>query len=539
MAIELQNAPAGNLRVVGGHRQGGKQADAALTGNVTGFATLMSFVSDSEPESDAVAVSAYLAVMPASFDGKPVSSDANGPLDQGLLADVGFQALAGSLQTLGTGMTQVGNIAVPNVAGSGIFLSVLPHSKVQTQPGIVKATSNDSSLVTLGSEASAEPLLQSIGVDSRLGLSQMVDVSPPATANAQIPGGQTQKQAAVAAAIDLADASIALAPVSSQLAPTSVIIQVPVSAGLGTAQAVNPMVNLEASAGSTPGVRPLSRSVSGQRSELTLNPAPIASAVTTSKTEPVVLQATLQILGSGQDDENLPAVALKAGGIWAWQQGSPTGLVNPDASQMVSRFAVGTAAGSSTLPGQILALAPQDAGVRALERPTKHPVNRFGSGGDGVYGQPLVNANPSDAMFQVVPASAAVASTVVAETVSYWASQGIHSASLQLEGFGDEPVEVRISVNGDMTQVDFRTNQPEVRQVLEGAASQLKDLLTSQGMQLAGMSIGTSGRNGAQEKGAKQAQESRKVTLLKSEVLEAPRLRGANPSVGQSLDLFV
>jgi flagellar hook-length control protein FliK len=127
----------------------------------------------------------------------------------------------------------------------------------------------------------------------------------------------------------------------------------------------------------------------------------------------------------------------------------------------------------------------------------------------------------------------------VAETVSYWASQGVQNASLQLDGFGDEPVEVRISVNGDMAQVDFRTNQPEVRQVIEGAASLLKDMLSSQGMQLAGMSIGTSGRGGSQDKGPKAPSDARQLTLAKPEVVEAARVRPANPSVGQSLDLFV
>jgi flagellar hook-length control protein FliK len=90
-----------------------------------------------------------------------------------------------------------------------------------------------------------------------------------------------------------------------------------------------------------------------------------------------------------------------------------------------------------------------------------------------------------------------------------------------------------------MAQVDFRTNQPEVRQAIEGAASQLKDMLSSQGMQLAGLSIGTSGRGGSQDKNPKAPSDARKVTLVKQEAVETARARPANPSVGQSLDLFV
>jgi flagellar hook-length control protein FliK len=193
------------------------------------------------------------------------------------------------------------------------------------------------------------------------------------------------------------------------------------------------------------------------------------------------------------------------------------------------------------LPGPVVALNSQEAGVRLSERPAIHVPNRFGSGGEGVYGQPLATVNPADALFQVPPTTAAIASTALADTVSHWASQGVQNASLQLDGFGDEPVDVRISVNGDMAQVDFRTNQPEVRQAIEGAASQLKELLSNQGLQLAGLSIGTSARGGSQykDKDPKPTTDARKVTLVKSDAVETARVRGANPSVGQSLDLFV
>jgi flagellar hook-length control protein FliK len=241
----------------------------------------------------------------------------------------------------------------------------------------------------------------------------------------------------------------------------------------------------------------------------------------------------------GIGDENVSALAPKASGVWTSQQISLAGQLRHDATTLRPDFSGANSGAAVTLPGQILAVSQQDAGVRALERPIKQHHNRFGSGGEGVYGQPLASANPADSLFQVVPTTSAAASTVVAETVSYWASQGVHSASLQLEGLGDEPVEVRISVNGDMAQVDFRTNQPEVRQTIEAAASQLKELLTSQGIQLTGMSIGTSGRGGSQEKDTKRTPEGRKVAMLKSEAVEKPRLRGANPSVGQALDLFV
>ena len=162
-----------------------------------------------------------------------------------------------------------------------------------------------------------------------------------------------------------------------------------------------------------------------------------------------------------------------------------------------------------------------------------------GSGFEGAFGQAMSAASRADAVFEVPPASAVVADTAVAETVSYWAGQGVQTAELTLEGFGDEPVQVSISLNGDQAQIDFRTDQAGVRQVLEAAAAQLKDLLSSQGLQLAGVSVGTSGKgsdNGGERRPRPGTQQ---VTMVKTESVGPAPARAANPAVGRSLDLFV
>jgi flagellar hook-length control protein FliK len=250
---------------------------------------------------------------------------------------------------------------------------------------------------------------------------------------------------------------------------------------------------------------------------------------------PMTAQTFIPTLAEPQS----PTVGLKPVGSWNSQQGALAGQARQDSNDLATGMSGAVGFGTSALPVPAFVLTSQDAGIRLSDRPAKHLSGRFGLVGDGVYGQPMATTNPADVLFQVPSASAAAASTVIAETVSYWASQGVQSASLQLDGFGDEPVEVRISVNGDMAQVDFRTNQPEVRQAIEGAASQLKDMLSSQGMQLAGLSIGTSGRGGSQDKNPKASSDNLKVTLVKPEAVETARVRPANPSVGQSLDLFV
>jgi flagellar hook-length control protein FliK len=253
----------------------------------------------------------------------------------------------------------------------------------------------------------------------------------------------------------------------------------------------------------------------------------------------VTVQATAQTFIPNFVENPLPALASKPGGVWSLPQTTLAGLGRQDSNKSASGFTGVSGFDAAALPDPVFALNAQEAGVRVSERPAKHLPNRFGSGGEGVYGQALATANPADGVFQVSPTTAAAASTAVADTVSHWASQGVQSASLQLDGFGDEPVEVRISVNGDMAQVDFRTNQPEVRQAIEGAASQLKDLMSGQGLQLTGLSIGTSARGGTPYKDPQPTSDTRKVTLVKSEVVETARVRGANPAVGQSLDLFV
>lgn len=177
------------------------------------------------------------------------------------------------------------------------------------------------------------------------------------------------------------------------------------------------------------------------------------------------------------------------------------------------------------------------------------PQGRFGaksgmgqsgsSGFESAFGQAMAGTNRADAAFEVPATSATVPDTAVAETVSYWASHGVQTAELKLDGFGDEPVEVSILLNGDQAQIDFRTDQAGVRQVLENAAAQLKDMLSSQGLQLSGVSVGTSGKGGDAGGERRQRPGGQQATLVKTEAIGAASSRAANPAVGRSLDLFV
>jgi len=196
----------------------------------------------------------------------------------------------------------------------------------------------------------------------------------------------------------------------------------------------------------------------------------------------------------------------------------------------------------ATTPVISNAIAMNGAGdglVNPLNRFGAKPVARSSAGGEGVFGSvAMVNAR-ADAPYTIEAATAAVPDTAIAETVSYWVTHGVQNAELKLEGFGSEPVEVSISLNGDQAQIDFRTDQASVRSILEAATTQLRDLLSGEGLQLSGVSVGASGGREAQGDNRQQKQTSRQSLVVPDQALGVLSSRIVNPSVGQTLDLFV
>ncbi len=181
-----------------------------------------------------------------------------------------------------------------------------------------------------------------------------------------------------------------------------------------------------------------------------------------------------------------------------------------------------------------------------VQRVQERPAGKSGSGSSGgagfdvVFGSAAASVSRSDAVFVVPPATATVADNAVAETVSYWVSHGVQTAELTLDGFGDSPVEVRILLNGDQAQIDFRTDQSGVRHVLESASAQLKEMLSGQGLQLAGVSVGASGQGAGESGEHRRARPgAQRVALVKEETLSPVSNAATYPSAGRSLDLFV
>ncbi len=128
----------------------------------------------------------------------------------------------------------------------------------------------------------------------------------------------------------------------------------------------------------------------------------------------------------------------------------------------------------------------------------------------------------------------------VAQQVTYWISQDIQNAELKLDGLGKHAVEVSISMNGNEAHVTFRTDELQARTLLEGAAIHLKDLLQSEGLVLAGVSVGTSGGGDAGGEDRKQRQGNRQAGIVPITVAaaDARRMPMAG-AAGRTLDLFV
>jgi Flagellar hook-length control protein FliK len=135
--------------------------------------------------------------------------------------------------------------------------------------------------------------------------------------------------------------------------------------------------------------------------------------------------------------------------------------------------------------------------------------------------------------------SVGVQETAVAEQVKYWVSQQVQNAELKLDGFGKDPVEVSISLSGNEARVEFRSDQVATRDVLEGAISQLKELLESEGLQLSSVSVGSSGHNRSGSNESRHASEGRIATVVNATQPAGEVIGQSKPSSVRVLDLFV
>jgi hypothetical protein len=100
-------------------------------------------------------------------------------------------------------------------------------------------------------------------------------------------------------------------------------------------------------------------------------------------------------------------------------------------------------------------------------------------------------------------------SLTTVEKNSYWVASGTQTVALTLEGLGDESVAVKISLSGVDTRVDIRTDHLALRQMIEGTVQTMKDQLSTEGLTLSGLSVGTPGQDQSMGQSGGQAHQSR------------------------------
>ncbi len=94
-----------------------------------------------------------------------------------------------------------------------------------------------------------------------------------------------------------------------------------------------------------------------------------------------------------------------------------------------------------------------------------------------------------DAAAPAPDASALAGEDSMAEQVAFWVNQNSQSAEMTLDRDG-QPMQVRVALSGSEAHVTFRSDQVQTREALDASMSQLRELLQSQGLVLAGVTVG-------------------------------------------------
>lgn len=238
-----------------------------------------------------------------------------------------------------------------------------------------------------------------------------------------------------------------------------------------------------------------------------------------------------------QMSQGLPSQPDKARGA-ELQSGAAASLAE---SRAVKRSSLVDASAREPALSAALVTSGMSEGLpRQAERTVaKSSVLMSGYGVEGAWGQHTLQAGPHvDAPPVVADPAALSLESMVADTVSYWVTQGVQNAQLKLDGFGGESVDVSISLKGDEAHIGFRTDQPEIRQMLEGAVAELKELLANEGLMLSGVSVGASGQEGAGPQEQRHRPGVRQANIVTTEAAPMEKPRSANSSVGRTVDLF-
>jgi hypothetical protein len=223
----------------------------------------------------------------------------------------------------------------------------------------------------------------------------------------------------------------------------------------------------------------------------------------------------------------------------------PGGHIVLDARAGKSSLVADGVARTSSLAEMALANGVGDTTLkqaeRSLAKSTALRIDSAPEGGFGLYQAPFSGGRVDG--FAVTSAPALLPPEVlVAEQVNYWISRDVQNAELKLNGFDGLPVEVSISMHGNEAQVDFRTDQAEIREILQEAEPHLKHMLAKEGLVLSGVSVGTSAQtphDTPDQQTRKGLRPERSDTDAVQAVLPTATSPRASDASGRALDIFV
>lgn len=195
-------------------------------------------------------------------------------------------------------------------------------------------------------------------------------------------------------------------------------------------------------------------------------------------------------------EQAAPESALRQAAPAAAVAGQPREMRDPARAE---RGAVQALPGPARADVQVL--VPDAAGTGAGVRPGGRESAGDGAGqqgsSHGAAGWAAPDFTPTvqyDAALAGLDASAPTDTAFdrqLADQLRHWASQGVRSAELTVGT--SEPVQVRIALDGNEAQVQFRAEHAATRDMLAGSVDQLRDLLGAQGLMLSGVSVGAHG----------------------------------------------
>ncbi len=267
----------------------------------------------------------------------------------------------------------------------------------------------------------------------------------------------------------------------------------------------------------------LAQSDSATGAASTLGKAAMPEKLSTAELAKAVAQVSSVGLAAGAERRDGAAAGLELHRQAGQTGGEAAALAAPGLQALSGMFGEARAeARQAARGGESAGSAAHVHGTTATGESTADPT-RAVPDGSGVTADPSQMAG-DDAL---------------AEQVAFWVNQKTQNAELTLDRDG-QPVEVRVSLSGNEAHVTFRSDQVQTRDALDASTAQLRDLLQSEGLVLAGVTVG--GGSGDGEGGAGREPSGRQGTQqgrVQAAGQGGSAVADRAPAGNRALDVFV